>query len=469
MTPLTLEHLADIEFGVEQLSGAGASKRAAGEKAELLARSARSLINESAQGVTPAWACYVPGRIEVLGKHTDYAGGRSLLAAPERGICMVAVARQDSRVTIRSAGGETTASFSLSPALVPTQGTWTNYPMTVARRLAQNFPGGLRGADVAFAGDLPMAAGMSSSSALMTATLLLLAARNRLDEREEYRRHIHNREELAEYVGCVENGQSFGALAGDRGVGTFGGSEDHTAMFCARPGLLKQYSYCPVRLERTVALPADYTFVIASSGVVAEKTGAAMEHYNRLSAMAAAIVELWCRSTGRHDPHLAAALSSSAYAGEWIRDLLRKEKHEKFTRSELAERYEHFLAESEQIVVAVPDRLSGDNLEQFGSLVDRSQQLATRLLRNQVPETIWLAEHARVLGAAAATAFGAGLGGSVWALVRDDAADEFRLRLEEAYAKRFPDRCAQACFFTTKSGPPAICLGASACVENEPG
>ena len=53
----------------------------------------------------------------------------------------------------------------------------------------------------------------------------------------------------------------------------------------------------------------------------------------------------------------------------------------------------------------------------FGDLVDRSQQLAERRLGNQVPETIELARSARELGARAASAFGAGFGGSVWALV----------------------------------------------------
>ena len=51
------------------------------------------------------------------------------------------------------------------------------------------------------------------------------------------------------------------ALEGDRGVGTFGGSEDHTAMLCCLPGSLSQYRFCPVRRERIVALPAHVRLV----------------------------------------------------------------------------------------------------------------------------------------------------------------------------------------------------------------
>ena len=44
------------------------------------------------------WSLWVPGRIEVLGKHTDYAGGRSLVCALERGFCVRVAPRSDSLV-----------------------------------------------------------------------------------------------------------------------------------------------------------------------------------------------------------------------------------------------------------------------------------------------------------------------------------------------------------------------------------
>ena len=62
-------------------------------KAGLFERAARQLHTDGATG--PARAYFVPGRIEVLGKHTDYCGGGSLVAAVERGICIVATPRTD--------------------------------------------------------------------------------------------------------------------------------------------------------------------------------------------------------------------------------------------------------------------------------------------------------------------------------------------------------------------------------------
>src|SRR5690606_21720501 len=102
--------------------------------------------------------------------------------------------------------------------------------------------------------------------------------------------------------GAVENGMSYGALGGEAGVGTMGGSEDHTAILCARSGSLVQYSYAPVRFEGAVAMPAGWTFVIGSSGVRAEKAGAQLENYNRLAAAPRRLVQLWREGTGSEAP-----------------------------------------------------------------------------------------------------------------------------------------------------------------------
>src|SRR5204863_3940731 len=131
---------------------------------------------------------------------------------------------------------------------------------------------------------------------------------NDLPNRKEYRDNIKSNEDLAGYLGTVENGQSFGILTGDKGVGTFGGSEDHTAILCAAPDRLKQYSFCPVTFEREIEMPSGYCFAIASSGVVAEKTGAALEKYNRASLLAQAVTKVWNRKTNSIDPHIAAII-----------------------------------------------------------------------------------------------------------------------------------------------------------------
>jgi galactokinase len=409
---------------------------------------AHAALRRLGGAATTTCGYYVPGRIELLGKHTDYAGGRSLLCAVERGIRLVAAPRTDARVRIVDARSGERVELELNAGLAPSPGHWGTYPVTVARRIASNFPGppSLRGADLAFASDLPPAAGLSSSSALVVAVFTALAAVNGLERRPEYRANIRSVLDLAGYLGTVENGQSFRALAGgsDAGVGTFGGSEDHTAILCSQAGVLGQYAFCPVRHERDVPFPPGWRLVIAVSGVVADKTGGARERYNRAAAQAAAILAAWCGATKRSDATLAAALASAPDAPAQMRRIV---------GGSLGQRFEQFLAESTEIIPAAAESLARGDIAALGPLADRSQQLAERCLENQVPETIGLARRARELGAAAASAFGAGFGGSVWALVLEDAAAEFRTRWAAVYGQDFPAVAPRAEFFVTGAGP----------------
>ncbi|MGE5362227.1 MAG: galactokinase family protein [Bacteroidales bacterium] len=431
----------------EQLVGAGMSGRAAEDKACLFARGWAALGGVA--GSEGSFGLYVPGRIEVLGKHTDYAGGRSLLCAAERGMCLVARPRPDNRVVVTDVANGSRVETLLDSHTAANGAGWSVYVTTAARRLARNFPFARLGADIVFGSDLPAAAGMSSSSALLTSIALALIEVNALATSETYRREIRSREDLAEYLGTVENGRDFRTLAGDAGVGTFGGSEDHTAMLCCRAGHLSQYSFCPVRREGEVALPDGYEFVVGVSGVAAEKTGAARTIYNQASLLAHRVLELWQARTGRTERSLAAAV------GKWG---LEEFAFLRAVEPALADRFDQFCRETFEIIPAVVLALADGQVGEVGDLVDRSQQEAERALGNQVPETVFLARSARQGGAVAASAFGAGFGGSVWALVDSSEAAAFTRRWQAAYEAEFPARAAGAQFFRTLPGPAAMRL-----------
>lgn len=444
-----------------RLTTAGMSAPAA----ERVARRLEALAARLPARDEPPRLWWVPGRIELLGKHTDYAGGRSLLCAVERGFAVAVAPRADDLLALHDArtGEDETlrlAPDADAPAGVPGDPPLRRYAGTVVRRLVRNFPGPLRGADVAFASDLPPAAGLSSSSALVTAVLLAVADVDALHERDEWRRALPDDDALAGYLGTVENGESFGPLAGELGVGTFGGSEDHTAILRARPGRIVQYAFAPVRFERAIALPADHVLVVADSGVVAEKTGNARARYNRAALAARAVAAAWRRATGGADRTIADAIAAWPDGADRVRRVLRilpdagvEEGGERFGAPELLARFDHFVAESAEIIPAAGDALARGDLASFGALVDRSQHLGETLLGNQVPETIALAHAARELGAVAASAFGAGFGGSVWALVPERAAERFRERWGTTYRERFPEAAARASCFVTRAGP----------------
>jgi len=441
---------------IERLVAAGLRHAEAEQKARLfeLAFVILELWGESS--ASRQTRLYVPGRIEALGKHTDYAGGRSLLCTVERGVCVVASRRSDQLVRIADAVSGQEYQFTLSRDLEAAAQDWSLYPKTVARRVAGNFGGPLSGANIVFASDLPRSAGLSSSSALVVATFLALREINDLTHHPTYQRNIATDEDLATYLGCVENGQSFLGLAGHSGVGTFGGSEDHTAILCCRADWLSQFRFCPARLEQEVPLPAGCIFVIGVSGVVADKTGSARAKYNQASLAANTILAMWNEASGRSDSTLFAAAMRSPDAADRIRGLLRNSSNSSYARNTLLGRFEQFFNENIYNVPGAVNALAKNELEEFGEWVDRSQADAERYLGNQIPETAELARSARALGAIAASAFGAGFGGSVWAMVQSNTAPDFLNRWKVHYQQRFPARAESSEFFVSAAGAPAI-------------
>src|SRR5262245_55010114 len=379
---------------------------------------------------------WIPGRIEFLGKHTDYAGGRSLLCPVDRGFRVTAEPRDDEVVRVTDRRSGESVECTIAPDISRPRGHWANYVFTVVRRIAPDFPDARIGADITFKSDLPVAAGMSSSTALVVAVYMALAEVNQLREHASYRANIETPEHLAEYIGCIEGGFEFRAFAGDEGVGTLSGCEDQTAMVCGRAGALVQYSFCPVRYETAYPVPPNHDFVIAASGVVAEKTASALEKYNALSRRAAAAAEAWRRASGRADRTLGDAVAAADAAT--ILAVLARTPVEGFSPRELVDRFDQFYTESEVIIPAVGGALSRGNLTTVGALVDQSQEGVERLLGNQIPETIELARSARELGAVAASAFGAGFGGSVWALTPSADTSDFIRNWQDGYARAFP-------------------------------
>lgn len=455
-TRISLDQFRKHSGLVRILKHAGLSLRAAENQAHLFSTCAERLATVLPAGNKDVIGFYVPGRVEILGKHTDYAGGRSLTATVERGFSIVAQPRDDSGMFILSSDQEAN-DFEIGPELGCPLGHWSNYPRTVAKRLAQNFSGPLQGANIAFESNLPNAAGLSSSSALIVAVYLVLAEINGIPDRRQYGENIASTIDLAGYLGTIENGQSFGSLQGEKGVGTFGGSEDHTAILCSQPNYMGLYSYCPVVFQQAVKLPAGTILAFAASGVVAEKTGHALEKYNRASRLVSELIVKWNASTQRQDVHLAAALQSRKDAINLFRKTIDISGHTE-EGDTFMKRLNHFYFENEEIIPHAVAALAQGDLEEFARQVDHSQEIAAALLGNQIPETVFLAGAARECGAIAASAFGAGFGGSVWALIEENASDKFLKNWSEKYKDAFPQHAGNNAFFTSVPGPAAFRL-----------
>ena len=434
--------------GLERLEALGFDEPAARTRLDLIERVL--CAHDQWTGRRPSWCWFVPGRVEIFGKHTDYAGGRSLLAAVPRGFALAGSPREDAVVRLCDANSRETGV--LAPGdTTPPPVRGMGYVAAVVRRLRLNFPGASIGADLTIASDLPRAAGLSSSSALVVAVATALIRRGGLDERPEWRAAIQTPDDLAAYFGAVERGAAFGDLGGTEAVGVFGGSEDHTAILNCRAGLVSAFRFVPIRRLGEAPMPAGWRFVIAESGVEADKAGRARDRYNRASLAAEALVALWNTTRGARCVTLDDVLATSAAATEQLDEAAAGSRSNAYPPELLRRRLSHFVAEDARVPQALDAFLAAD-AARLGELARASQADAEAWLENQTEETRQLAQLAVEQGAFAASSFGAGFGGSVWALTAAGEADRFGERWIARYRSCWPTM-TRASWFSARPAP----------------
>ncbi len=433
----------------ERLEAAGLLPDEARRKAELFVSVDAALANlRGKDRGGPAGRWFVPGRIEVLGRHMGEGGGRSLLAALGRGICIAAAPREDALLRIADAGRGLSAELPLdAPARGP-ESRWERSAIAVAAFLARDEPG-LRGADVALASDLPRAAGLSSSTAFAAALLAALAAANRQAKRPEGRELLRSPESLAAAVGAIDD-----RSGGEKSAGR--GCEDAAAIAGGRAGEITQWAFRPARQERSLPLDDDWRFVVAASGVAVDRA-AARALSSRLAEATGALLALWNRSTGRSDATLFSALATGPDAAERLRRLVLALHVPGFETPFLAARLDQFVEEALVLVPAAGDLLARGEVPRLEEPVARATELAENWLGPFRPEPAWLARSALQLGAVAASSFG-GSAPSVWALIRTGDAEPFRRRWAEGYGREHPGAAAASRFFATRPGPSILRL-----------
>ncbi|MBA4072067.1 MAG: galactokinase [Gemmatimonas sp.] len=379
------------------------------------------------------WRYRAPGRVELVGKHTDYAGGRSLTCATPFHMHAKAEAISEPVIRVHDQRSKSTVAMALSPAASPSGSRWSVYVAAVARRVTRDFPQARTGVEVALGSTIPTSMGMSSSSALVVTLAMAVFDANVLWESPEWMPVAGDELAFAQYCAAVESGAAWGPFAGDTGVGTRGGAQDHIAIWASRERVVGTYAYLPGRVVQRVAWPKDWRIVVATSGVRATKTGNALQAYNRVADSVRALVAAWNVDTGRSDSTLADVLDSAPGAFEHALSLAERAASAASTADYLRARVRQYREETTVIVPGMADAIARGDAPAAAALMVRSQEMAEQALQNQVPQTSWLAAHAREHGAVAATAFGAGFGGAVWALVAEGDAH----RVAESWMKAF--------------------------------
>jgi len=133
---------------------------------------------EALYGAKPAKVAYAPGRIEVLGNHTDYNEGYVFSAAIDKGTFFAVSPAADDKVTLTALDMDATYETTLGAVAPVKEGaTWANYPLGTFNWLFDGKPAAAgKGFKAVFGGNIPLGAGLSSSAALEMATALALQA-----------------------------------------------------------------------------------------------------------------------------------------------------------------------------------------------------------------------------------------------------------------------------------------------------
>ena len=354
-------------------------------------------------GRRPEHLSWGPGRVNLIGEHTDYNGGFVLPMALERRAYLAFSPREDGAVRIVAADlGEegTFALAELADGAPPRDGsraaTWLDYPRGVAWALSRADAGALAGCDGVLASDVPRGAGLSSSAAVELAVAAALL-RPHLAPSGWDARAVAKAAQRAEneWVGVATGimDQLVGAAA----------VEGHAVLIDCRDLSLE-----PVPLPQGVAV------AVLDTGTRRGLVGSAYDE-RRASC-----------------ERVAAALGVPALRDATAADLRGLEG--RVDPVDLR-RARHVVAENERTLAAAAALRAGDSAA-FGRLMDESHASLRDLFEVSSPALDAIVEAARAApGCYGARMTGAGFGGCAVALVAADAVDAFAAATREAYER----------------------------------
>lgn len=334
---------------------------------------------------------FAPGRVELLGNHTDYNQGVVLAAAIDRGLRVSGASRADRRISLHSSslGRFEIAVADLGPQASP---GWVNYPLGVADEL-RNAGIPIAGFAAEIAGDLPAGCGLSSSAALEVATAYFLL---RLGQAAVPPMRIAKLCQRAEQRFA---GVQSGLL--DQVTSIFGRAE------CA--------VYFDARTEevRTIPFPRQLALIIAESGS-ARELAAGLYHRRREETRAATE---------------ALGLIS-------LRELTPDELPKRELPPLLRRRAAHIVSENDRVERALVLLAENDG-RGFGELMNESHESSRLNFENSSAELDLLVDLARDLpGVLGARLTGGGFGGATVTLCKRAAAARIAGDLSLAYARR---------------------------------
>ncbi len=360
------------------------------------------------------WTAIAPGRVNLIGEHTDYNGLPVLPIAIDR----------DLRTDFRAVGEpvvrlDNTAarfapfSFRLDkPVGRAPQGDWSNYVRAAARGLQEHGVELRCGIEGTVTGSVPIAMGLSSSSALVVASALALLKANGVAvtgvpepaDRTAVGAAPESAEGAAGRTELMLSRLELAALTAraERFVGLEGGGMDQTVCLHGVPGHALRIDFDPLRVM-PVPVPEGWRWVVASSLVRAEKSRGARAAYNERARQ--------CREAlqGLED----ALTYRDLVADDDLEELMRSAR--RTLAPVLFRRLRHVVTEGRRVALAEVAMRGGD-MGRFGDLMVRSHESLRDDYEVSTEELDAVVAVMLDAGAAGARLTGAGFGGCAVAL-----------------------------------------------------
>ncbi|MEO8207370.1 MAG: galactokinase [Chthoniobacterales bacterium] len=341
---------------------------------------------------TPSVRAFAPGRIEILGNHTDYNDGYVLSMAIDLGITATLKSRSDRNLQLHSEESDDGVMTPLDGEIAATK-TWADYSLGVVKQLlARGVP--VAGCDILYTSDLPQGAGLSSSAALEVSTavgLTALAGGSTLSKLD-----------LAKLCRAAENdfvGVGCGLL--DQ-VSSLFGEESH-AIFLD----------CRKETVETIPMPEEYRWLVISSAVPHALTGGEYNERREQCQEAARLLGV---------PALRDAKIIMLGSTE-LPDVVRR-------------RAMHIVGENERVQEGI-DFLRRGAMQDFGALMFASHESSRTNFENSTPELDQLVEIAKKTpGICGARLTGGGFGGAILCLAKVDQAETAGWSIAEQYKEQ---------------------------------
>ena len=362
---------------------------------------------------TPTHVVRAPGRLELLGNHTDYNQGLVMSLAVDRSIHIASTPRTDGKIELVSSAFPERQTFWATDLSKSERAPWVNYVKGVLDQLRKRGVG-FNGFNAAIFGDIPMGAGMSSSAAIEVATALTIRRLFPYTLTETGCAEPPRPNSKGELPALGQRERLFFArlcqAAENKFVGVQSGLLDQISSLCGKAWHVMDIDFQSLAVE--YAPMAGEAIIVCNSGVKHELVGG---EYNELRKN--------CEEAARK----LGAKSLRAV------ELKTVEANKNKLEPREYECARHVVSEIQR-VIAGERALRADDHQQFGQYMFQSHESSRDLLKNSTPELDLLVELARAHPAClGARLTGGGFGGATINLVAHHQAESFMKYMAEKY------------------------------------